>query len=166
MLGQTKTTLFLAVTFSSMSAFGSIVLSGPQNIVLQGVAGTLQTFQIPLASAAASWNTLQLSIGTIGIGGCTNDIYFGAEVALASTAAGFPLVSRLHYGDPYPLNPVFGSGSSILWGFGRGLRNPWRRPSSVGMGSSQHSKLSCHTAGTSPIQSHSGKQTATILVRD
>jgi len=150
MLRQTKITFLLAVT--SLSAFGGIVLSGPQNIVLQGVAGTLQTFQIPLASAAASWNTLQLSIGTIGLGGGTNDIYSGAEVSLAITAGGSPLVSRLHYGDP--LNPVFASGSLILWGFGRGLRNPWRRPSSVGMGSSQHSKLSCHTAGTSPIQSH------------
>jgi len=88
MLRQTKITFLLAVT--SLSAFGGIVLSGPQNIVLQGVAGTLQTFQIPLASAAASWNTLQLSIGTIGLGGGTNDIYSDAEVSLAITAGGSP----------------------------------------------------------------------------
>jgi len=41
-------------------------------------------------------------------------------VSLASDAAIFPRVTRFNYGDAYPSNPLFVSGSGILWGFGFG----------------------------------------------
>ena len=80
-----------------------------------------QSVMIPLAGVSAGWDTLQLGISASGIGGGTNDIYAGAEVALASATGSFPVITRLNYGDPYPSSPVFGSGSEVLWGFGFGL---------------------------------------------
>jgi hypothetical protein len=92
-------------------AFGSIIYSGPENLVLQGVPGTIQSLTIHLAGDPGSWDTLQLTIA----GADTNDIFPGAGVALASPAATFPAVTEFADGDPYPSNPVFGSGSEFLW---------------------------------------------------
>jgi hypothetical protein len=99
--------------------FGTIIYSGPQNLLLQGVPNTSQSLTINLAGNLAGWDTLQLSIGANSIASVgTNDIFAGAGVALASTASGFPAVTEFNLGDPYPSSPLFGSGSEVLWGNG------------------------------------------------
>ncbi len=105
-----------------MPAFGYITYSGLQNVSLQGVPGTTQVLTINLVGDPGSWDSLNLGISstTDGSGGGTNNIFASAEVALASSSGGFPLITRFQYGDPYPSSPVFGSGSEILWGFGTG----------------------------------------------
>jgi Bacterial Ig-like domain (group 3) len=103
-----------------MPAFGSITYSGPQTVSLQGVAGTNQAITINLAGDPGTWDTLNIGIYLNGSGGGANNIFAGAEVALASSSASFPVITRFQYGDPFPSNPIFGSGSEILWGFGTG----------------------------------------------
>ncbi len=97
-----------------------VIYSGLQNIVLEGVPGTQQTLSVNVAGGSTSWDRMQLSVSGTGQGGGTNDIGAGAEVALASSAAIFPRITRFDYGEPFPVDPIFGSGSEILWGFGYG----------------------------------------------
>lgn len=112
------TTVALWIGISALPAFGNITYSGLRNISLQGVDGTSQTLTLNLAGDTASWDTFNLGIYLPG--GAANNVFAGAEVALASTAGTFPLITRLNYGDPYPVSPLFGSGSETLWGFGTG----------------------------------------------
>ena len=105
-----------------MPAFGNITYSGLQTVSLQGAPGTNQALTINLAGDPGTWDSLNLGIylPTDGSGGGANNIFASADVALASSSGGFPLITRFKYGDPFPSNPVFGSGSEILWGFGTG----------------------------------------------
>jgi hypothetical protein len=103
------------------SAFGGVIYySGVQNVLLEGVPGANRILSLDLAVDPGTWDNLQFSISTAGLGGGANDVWEGAPVSLASSAAAFPLVTRFDYGDPYPSNPVFGSGSLTLWGYGTG----------------------------------------------
>jgi len=115
---------FLFLTFliwgSFTSAFADLIYSGPRNILLQGVPGTVQSLVLDLGGTPGDSDDLQLSIAEIGLGGGTADSASGHWATLASSAGIFPVVSRYSNGDPYPSNPVFGSGSLILWGFGFG----------------------------------------------
>jgi len=111
--------VFLALA-NAGPASGDLIYSGLQNILLQGVPNSVQTLTLDLASDAGTWDNLQLEISEIGLGGGTNTIYPGAEVALASTPGSFPLVTRFTLGDPFPSTPLFGSGGETLWGFGTG----------------------------------------------
>jgi len=110
--------VILSVGMTVTPVFGDIVYSGVQNMPLQGVAGTNQFWNIFLAGDPAAWDTLNLEIAQLASGGGANNIFPGAQVALASTLATFPVVTRFNSGDPFPSSPVFGSGSEILWGFG------------------------------------------------
>jgi len=104
------------IAFAMTPVFGSIIYSGPENLVLQGVPNAVQSLTIHLAGDPSSWDTLQLSIGATAIDSIgTNDILPAAGVAFASTAASFPAVTEFGVGDPYPSNPTFGSGSELLW---------------------------------------------------
>jgi hypothetical protein len=98
-----------------------VIYSGPENIVIQGAPNSVVSGAIILAGVPSPWDTLEFGISTVGIGGGSNDVFAGANVALASTPGSFPVISRLNYGDLYPSNPAFASGSMILWGFGNGL---------------------------------------------
>ena len=93
------------------------VYSGLQNISLQGIPNTIKVFTVDLADDLGTWDRFQLSIADDSLPGSigTNDIYSGAEVALASLSGDFPFVSRFGYGDAYPSRPIFGSGSKLLW---------------------------------------------------
>jgi len=111
--------LACAAVASLTPAFGGTIYSGPQDLVLQGVPDTTQSLTIYLAGVAASWDTLQLSISSNSIASLgTNDIYSSAGVAFATTASTTPVATEFNFGDPYPSNPVFASGSEILWGNG------------------------------------------------
>src|SRR5262247_1477852 len=103
------------------SVFPATIYSGTQNLSLESILNTTQLLLIDLAGdSTGSWDNLQLSITSTPFGSGSvgaNDAFFGAEVALASSVSNLPLVERLDFGDSYPVNPVFASGSVILWQF-------------------------------------------------
>jgi len=100
-------------------AMADIVYSGPQNIVLQGAPDSNQFFNIFIAGAPASWDTLGIEIDTQNEGlGVVNAIPGLSEVSLAMAPG--PEVTRFQSGDAFPSTPIFGSGSEILWGAGTG----------------------------------------------
>jgi hypothetical protein len=103
----------------AQAANADVIYSGLQNISLQGIQ-PLQTLSIHVTGGTQSWDQINLTIATLGLGGGTNDIFAGAEVALARDFGIIPRVARFNFGDPFPANPKFGSGSEILWGFGTG----------------------------------------------
>jgi len=122
-----RSTLFVATfvwinVVSLNSVFPAIIYSGPQNLSLEGILNTSQALFIDLAGdTAGTWDNLKLSIASGSFGSVgSNDVIPSAEVALASTFISFPLVQKLDFGDPYPSNPIFGSGSKILWQFNPG----------------------------------------------
>jgi len=100
-------------------AHADIIYSGLKNISLQGTK-PLQTLSINVAGGAGSWDRLTLWMSTIGLGGGSNAIVATSEVALGSTWAIFPRVARYNFGDPFPSDVMYGSGSEILWGHGFG----------------------------------------------
>ncbi len=93
---------------SIMPASADIIYSGIQDIVIQSGTQTIE-----LAGVDASWDTISLVTGADG-GGIT--IFPGAEVALASSATDFPDVTRFNFGDPFPSDPIYGSGGKIIYG--------------------------------------------------
>ncbi len=112
--------VLFAVSSTAATVYGNVIYSGPQDILLQGVPDTFQRITIHLAGDAGTWDLLDLGIAGTSLGGGTNTIYSGAEVALAANSG---LIMRLNLGDPFPAGPVFGSGGEILWGFGTGPRD-------------------------------------------
>jgi len=122
-----RSTLFVATfvwinVVSLNSVFPAIIYSGPQNLSLEGILNTSQALFIDLAGdPAGTWDNLKLSIASSSFGSIgSNDVIPSAEVALASSFISFPLVQKLDFGDPYPSNPIFGSGSKVLWQFNPG----------------------------------------------
>jgi hypothetical protein len=98
--------LFLTVIFwlgmSVTPVLGDIVYSGVQDISLQGVANTNQVWNIVLAADPTPWDTLNLEIAQAGSGGGANNIFPGAQVALASNFSTSPLVTRFNSEIPSP----------------------------------------------------------------
>ncbi len=108
---------------SVMTASADVTFSGIQNIVLQGVPNSDQALNIELKGIASSTDTLNLIIDDFPSFGDpfdgSNTVIPGtADVGLALGSA--PLADPLQFGDPYPSNPQFGSGSILLYGFGFG----------------------------------------------
>ena len=98
--------LFIALGFMA-SASADIIYSGVQNIVIQGTTETIE-----LADVNASWDTISLGADVF----AGNNIIPSAEVALASSTSNFPDVTRFNFGDPFPSDPIFGSGTEIISG--------------------------------------------------
>ena len=107
--------LALTLCYPRVAGAG-VIYSGLQDISLDGVAGTLQRISINVVGGLTSWDRIQFSIGEVGPSLGTNDIFGDAEVALASSTALFSRVTRFGFGDPFPADPLYGSGSEILWG--------------------------------------------------
>jgi len=120
MLKQIPHSLLLVLCVGGTPAFANTIYSGLRNISLHGAPDTIVDFDLDLADDPGSWDTIRLDIATIGMGGGANTVFDGAEVALASSSGSFPVITRLNNGDPFPSDPMFGSGSLILWGFGHG----------------------------------------------
>jgi hypothetical protein len=107
----------LAVSTTSALA-STITYSGIQNIVLNGVPNTTQSYNILLLGSAAPTDTLRLQItDNPGFGNpyTASDLMLPGTSEVALLFGSYPTALALHLGDPYPTSPLYGSGSIIIY---------------------------------------------------
>ena len=95
--------------FTAASAWGGIVYSGPQNIVIQAVAGGGAATSINLAGGLSSADTISLRVDASG--GPQGAIQLAAGLSSVVAATGYDLiVKHLALGQSYPAGAAFALG--------------------------------------------------------